>query len=79
MKKITNVCRECGVTANVLTCLEKYGKPPLTLAYSGSTFHKGICDVCRQKKHVTEARDFFHPNFSLIEKTAELLSKFKTC
>lgn len=63
---IRTVCAECGITANVLTCLKRYGQPPLNLAYSVSTYHEGECDFCHSKKQVTEARDFFFPDFSLI-------------
>lgn len=60
------VCAECGISANVLTCLKKYGWRPHQLAYSVSTYHKGTCDVCVEEKHVTEPRDFFYPDFSLL-------------
>ena len=72
---INNVCRECGITANVLTCLERYGKPPKQLCYSVSTLHKAKCDYCGEEGMVTETRDFFHPDFSLIEKVADFLKK----
>jgi len=70
---IHDVCYECGVTANVLTCLKRYGQPPLHLAYSVSTYHAGQCDFCHGKKDVTEARDFFYPDFSLIHKAVYFL------
>lgn len=69
--KVNNACWECGVSANVLTCLKKYNQPPKQLAYSMSTFHLGVCDWCGEKKEVTEARDFFHPDFSLLEQNRE--------
>lgn len=64
--RINEVCGGCGITANYLSCLKKYGRPPLKKAFSVSTFHTGICDVCKEKTHVTEARDFFYPDFTLI-------------
>ncbi len=66
-KIVRRVCTECGISANVLTCLHKYGHPPEKLCSTVSTFHEGICDVCEQKKQVTEPRDFYHPNFELLK------------
>lgn len=66
-------CRECGITANVLTCLKRYGHPPKQLAYSVSTYHKGKCDFCGEEKDVTEARDFFYPDYSLIPEVVTAL------
>lgn len=60
------LCRECGIAANVVTCLKKYGMPPKQLAYSVSTFHKGICAFCGEEKDVTEQRDFFYPDLALL-------------
>lgn len=75
MNDIKQVCSPCGITANVLTCLKKYGNPPKQLCFTVSTFHKGKCDCCGQEKEVTEVRDFFYPDFSLIRKAAILLTK----
>lgn len=60
------VCSPCGISANVLTCLKKYGRPPKKLAYSMSTFHSGVCVCCQEAKPVTEQRDFFYPDFDLL-------------
>ncbi len=65
-KNIEIVCRECGISANVLTCLNKYGKPPKKLAFDVSTFYKDKCDYCGDLKYVTQVRDFFYPDFSLL-------------
>lgn len=65
------VCRQCGLAANTLTCLAKYGELPKQAAFTVSTFHKGTCDVClRPDMDVTENRDFYFPNFNLIQKNA---------
>jgi len=69
--EIIEVCWECGVSANVLTCLKKYGNRPHQLAFTVSTYHKGTCDVCGEKKHVTELRDFFYADTTLIKEIAE--------
>jgi hypothetical protein len=74
-EKIYNVCAKCGITANVLTCLKKYGNPPKKFCFDQSTFHIAKCDCCGLITEVTEARDFFHPDFSLIETTVKLLKK----
>jgi len=66
--QIHGVCRECGISANVLTCLKRYGRRPDKLCYSVSTSGKGICDCCGKRDYKTAVRDFFHPDFSLLEK-----------
>lgn len=63
---IHNVCYECGVSANVLTCLKRYGNRPKQLAFSVSTYHEGKCDFCGETKDITETRDFFYPDFGLL-------------
>lgn len=60
------VCRECGLEANRLTCLKKYGAEPLKAAFDVSTFHDGVCGACGEKKAVTEPRDYFYPDFTLL-------------
>jgi hypothetical protein len=75
MKEINNVCSKCGITANVLTCLKKYKDTPKKLCFDQSTFHIGICDCCGTQTEVTEARDFFHPDFSLITIAKNILWK----
>ena len=60
------ICDECGIEANRLTCLQKYGAEPIKAKSDISTYHNGICDVCLEFKPVTEDRDFYYPNFSLI-------------
>ena len=68
-ESISNVCYECGVSANVLTCLKKYGMPPKKLCFDVSTYSLGYkCDYCGKKKDTTEVRDFFYPDFSLLAK-----------
>ena len=64
----TNVCDNCGLEANRLTCIKKYGKEPKKAKFSLSTYHEGKCDVCGKTKNVTEARDFFCPDFDLLLK-----------
>lgn len=68
VKDYNEICSPCGVSANVLTCLKRYGRSPKQLAFTVSTYHKGICDVCKDKVYVTEARDFFYPDFELLLK-----------
>lgn len=73
--KIRHVCGECGISANVLTCLYRYGAPPKQLASTVSTYHKGTCDFCKEEKNVTEVRDFFYPDFGLLEHAASTSPK----
>lgn len=61
------MCVSCGISANVLTCLKRYGKRPNKLAFDLSTMHTGKCDVCDEETSVTEPRDFFNPDFSLLD------------
>lgn len=62
------VCSDCGIEANRLTCLKKYGREPKKEAFSISTFHKGKCDFCGEIKDITQTRDFFYPDFNLIKR-----------
>lgn len=65
-KKINKVCDGCGIEANRLTCLKKYGQAPIKNKFDVSTYHKSKCDVCNKYELVTEPRDFFYPDFSLL-------------
>jgi hypothetical protein len=69
--KIRNVCSDCGIEANRLTCLKKYGQEPLKKCFDVSTFHKGKCDWCGKLKHITQTRDFFYPDFNLLPDKTE--------
>jgi len=60
------VCNECGVLANALTCVVKRGTLPNKPAFDVSTWHSAMCDVCWRETYVTEPRDFFYPEFSLL-------------
>ena len=61
-----NVCSECGKLANYVTCMARYGHPPKKAAYSCSTMSRGVCEYCGRETYITEERDFFYPDFSLI-------------
>lgn len=73
--EIHQVCAECGISANVLTCLKRYGNRPHKLCFTFSTSSAGECDYCRRTEDadgeplsVTSVRDFFYPNFDLLTK-----------
>lgn len=51
------VCQGCGIKASK-------GK-----SFTISTFHVNICEVCEQEKSVTEARDFYYPDFKGHERS----------
>ena len=68
---IYNVCDDCGIKANRLTCLKKYQTEPKQKKYLCSTYHKGKCDFCGKLTSVTEARDFFYPDFNLLKEKNE--------
>lgn len=65
-KDVKNVCAPCGITANYLTALRKFGRPPYKPSFDVSTFHEDTCDVCGYRRPCTEPRDFFHPDFELV-------------
>ena len=46
------VCSDCGLKASK-------GRQ-----HSISTWHTGVCEVCGEKKAVTESRDFYYPKFN---------------
>jgi hypothetical protein len=64
--EIHNVCSRCGRAANIATCLKKYGNAPFKVQFDVSTWHVAPCDFCGEIGSVTEVRDFFYPDFSLI-------------
>jgi len=63
---VHNTCNECGRLANYATCMLRFGHPPNEEAFSVSTFSKGKCHWCKRETYVTEERDFFYPDFNLI-------------
>lgn len=67
MKQINWVCYDCGTKASRLTYIKKYGKEPEKLCFDVSCYHEDICDVCGKVKAVTSVRDYFYPDFSLLE------------
>lgn len=64
---IYNVCDECGLEANRLTCLSRYGREPIKKKFDISTYHKGYCDWCGKLGMLTEVRDFFYPDFKGVK------------
>ena len=70
-----NLCYDCGVIANHLTCLKEYNKLAKKLSFKISTYHEGICDCCGVKKAITEARDFYYPNKDAIKVIIKYLKK----
>jgi rRNA maturation protein Nop10 len=57
-----DVCTPCGVTANTMACVKKYGERPLKDCFTTSTMHEGQCDVCGTNTYVTNPRCFFYPD-----------------
>ena len=62
------VCRECGLSALVLTCLRRYHNRPNTFGSGTSTYTLGTCAACGEVREVTEQRDFFYPDFTLLQR-----------
>lgn len=69
-----DVCDSCGIAANVLDCLKRFGRPPRRTKVTISTYYAGICAICKKSAAITEQRDFFYPNFDLLLKE---MKKFK--
>ena len=63
---IRNVCSRCGILANHYTCLERFWWPAKKPCFDISTYHKWVCPICWKDTLLTEVRDFFYPDFSLI-------------
>ena len=59
--KIHWVCRDCWQAAQKAS-----GKEWIWSVYA--TYHTWTCDFCWETKAVTEARDFWYPDFNLISK-----------
>lgn len=72
------LCGACGVAANVVTCLQRYGAPPKKLSFTVSTYGKGKCLVCKKIKPVTEQRDFFYPDLDLLKEVTDYLKNKKS-
>lgn len=70
--KYQGICEQCGIAANVLTCLKKYKAPPQKLKFDTSTYSEGQCRICGMDKWVTEERDFFYPDFNLLLEKIQL-------
>ena len=66
---IHKVCRECWEESSKLTWKKKFpnAKEPERYSFIVSTFHENTCDFCWEKKYVTQARDFFYPDFNLLK------------
>ena len=62
---IHNVCSECGLKASEATFKKKWIKS-VQYCHLVSTYHKWICDYCKEEKSVTQTRDMFYPDFNLI-------------
>lgn len=65
---LRNVCHQCGLAANTLTCLKRYGHLPTKPCFDVSTIHKGKCNFCNRITMVTETRDYFYPDFSGLKR-----------
>jgi hypothetical protein len=73
----TEVCGDCGRLANNMTCLKKYGQLAYEEAYGCSTLHTAVCDICGQRKYVTEPRDYFYPDERAFRYLKRYLAKGK--
>lgn len=61
------VCNQCGWVASFATQITRGKQPDKTeVAFKLSTYHVDNCEVCGKETWVTEARDFFYPDFELI-------------
>ena len=69
IKEIHQVCDKCGLEANRLTCIKRFGEEPKKAKFDVSTYNETKCDICGKLKMCTEPRDFFYPDFSLLTNT----------
>lgn len=60
---IDHVCNDCGKAALKLP-ENKHKKQ-----FEVSTFYTRVCDVCQERKPVTETRDFMFPVFEVLDGT----------
>lgn len=74
MTDFNQLCSDCGITANHMTCIRQFGSRAIKDSYSVSTMHTGICDICGKEKNVTEVRDFFYPSL----RACRLLKQYLT-
>lgn len=69
-KKIELVCEYCGVKANHLSQMRKYGEEfdeeKFVPMAEVSTCIKGVCHVCGYEGNVYPVRDFNYPDFNLM-------------
>ena len=74
-KEINWVCGECGIKANYLTCLVRYGNKPTKLCYDVSTSTIGKCNFCGEERMISPIRDFFYPEFELLKDFEKIINK----
>ncbi len=66
--KINWVCQECWEEWSRETWKKRNPrKPQPKIQFDLSTWHDNTCDVCWEKKSVTQPRDFFYPDFNLLK------------
>jgi len=61
------VCDICGIEANRLTSIERYGREPRWKKHRFADYKKAKCDICGRKTRVTTPDSFFLPNFKLLD------------
>lgn len=63
------VCSDCWIEASKLTWKNKFpwAREPEKYSFDVSTFHKWNCDFCKKEKSITQTRDFFYPDFNLLQ------------
>lgn len=67
MKRIQKICDRCGAVANIIDKFKANGTLPHRIKFTMSTMHEAECDFCGDFGPVTEARDFFYPDFTLLK------------
>ena len=61
-----SICKQCGLAAGALTHILEHGLMRFPPMFEVSTWHMGICDICKREVSCTEARDFYYADFSLL-------------
>lgn len=72
----TQVCLDCGKTANHMHRIKQYGAMAIVPMNQGAFgAWQGICDVCGQDKMLTSPRDFFYPDIRAFDYLRNYLTR----
>lgn len=74
----TQVCLDCGKTANHMHRIKQYGRMARDAVNPGAVgVWKDVCDVCGILKTVTSPRDFYYPDIRAFNYLRRYVTKVK--